>query len=47
MFVVQQEEKRRAALVARANQEQDEDLGWGDDEGWDFSVSSSVDSCFD
>ena len=27
----QQEEKKRAALVARANQAEDEELGWGDD----------------
>ena len=33
ILFVQQEEKKRAALVARANQSQDEDLGWGD-EGW-------------
>ena len=32
--IVYQEEKKRAALVARANQADDEDLGWGDeDEG--------------
>ena len=34
LFIVYQEEKKRAALVARANQADDEDLGWGDeDEG--------------
>ena len=32
MLISQQEEKKRAALVARANQAEDEDLGWGDEE---------------
>ncbi|KAJ7387718.1 hypothetical protein OS493_001061 [Desmophyllum pertusum] len=30
------EEKKRAALVARANQAEDEDLGWGDEDLWDI-----------
>lgn len=35
---LQQEEKKRAALVARANQADDEDLGWGDEDEdlWDL-----------
>ena len=33
MSYLLQEEKKRAALVERANKVAEEDLGWGDEEG--------------
>ena len=42
LFIVYQEEKKRAALVARANQEDDEDLGWGDEDEGILSIYFSL-----
>ena len=39
---VYQEEKKRAALVARANQADDEDLGWGDEDEGILSIFFSL-----
>ena len=42
LFIVYQEEKKRAALVARANQADDEDLGWGDEDEGILSIFFSL-----